>query len=217
MSSHTFKKIYRVYRDAVDIFGRKLSENEKKILLKEMKKNTSFNLESYKKTTVAAAIIGCSIGAASVALFNSIGFKLDKISTIVGITVPVATSFIFAVYPIFLSKGMYVKENKEIVLSKNPKESEIFHESLHFLQGKGIIKNSKNPELIPTAATALYSCMSIKHIDEVLHSAKLKILSIIYGSKYLEGYKLAKEILRIRDEYGERAAWDHLYDLSQKE
>ena len=112
---------------------------------------------------------------------------------------------------------MYVKENKEIVLSKNPKESEIFHESLHFLQGKGIIKNSKNPELIPTAATALYSCMSIKHIDEVLHSAKLKILSIIYGSKYLEGYKLAKEILRIRDEYGERAAWDHLYDLSQKE
>jgi hypothetical protein len=189
------EKVEKVYRDAINIFGRKLREDEKEILIKKMKNKTSFKLKQYKR-----AIIYTTVGlAVATAIFDP---------RTLGIIVP--SMFLF--FPAFFSGGAHLRLIGKIILPENPTDGTIFHECLHFLQDKGVIRCA-NRELIPTAAGLLYSSIKeIDFIDYILNKPILK--TILRLSGHYEGYKLAKEVFGIKRKYGEQASWDYLYNLS---
>lgn len=191
---YKMKIVEEGYRDALNIFGKKLSENEKNILIEKMKKRTKFNL-SFCNSLISVS----SLALLSLAGYNILHYGISYESIL---CVAVAATAIYSIATCTKACGRYIpKPFHLILLSKNPSKSEAFHEAIHFLADENVIKMNVMNEKIPTAASLLYKCIkydidaneAIEYTTEYMNK-KNPFNKIMFRS-HDNGYKLCKELL----------------------
>ena len=219
------KIVSEVYRDTVDIFAKKLNDDDKKILLKKMESRTYFSCLPNAFIYSSPALIGNALvfGMANSAIGVAFGAALLAVNT---------HTFYSTLKRLENREGLFDNVFGSIYFKDidrmsclfygyyGIKRETVFHEAVHFLEKEGIIKRKEGPGRegpMAMAAEMLYGGYSIERGTELMKAVSTGDRSRYRESgKYLKGCALGIEALKIRDAMGMTAAWDFLYDKSQQ-
>ena len=218
LSDKQLKQLDYPYRKAIDIFARKLSDDEKKLLLTEMKQKTEIiprwtewlRHEMWDEVKEIPAITAALAVPFSLASRKSIRRVL-----------PVAAAIAVGskLYNLFSNlsdgaEGNFYTDSNTIVLRPYVTKETAFHEAIHFLEGKEIIQDTD--EKISTAAEALFCGDTITNMNPEYNEEYQPIKYYCSDHDYDEGWKFAKTVLRLKRKRGEAVAWEFLYRTSQE-
>jgi hypothetical protein len=203
----SLNKIEPAYRDAIDKFGKKLSDYDKGILLKEMKSRTSFSkLPKILGCDLIQTGLGTGILAASGGNLAScaIGIPLSAYG-VFGLVKSIAAWN----YPCYFPKPVH-----RIFLT-HPDRKSAFHEAVHFMDGKEIIKNHDAIEGIAIAASMLYNGGEdyLNKLEEDMK--KMNPIVGLFANSHYRSIRVVNMISDIRNRMGTETAWDYLYFMAE--
>jgi len=203
----SLNKIEPAYKDAIRIFGKKLSEKGKADLLENMKGRTFFSKWSkIIRYDLAQVGIGAGIVAAGSGSLAScmLGIPLSAYG-VFGLTKSIA-SFNYSCY--------FPRPVHRVCLTYSDKES-AFHEAVHFMDGEEIIKNHDAVEGIAIAASMLYDGGEefLKKLKEDIE--RMNPMAGLLVNSHYKNMDIVNMISDIRNKTGTEAAWDYLYFMAE--
>jgi len=203
----SLNKIEPAYMDAIDKFGKKLSDYDKGILLKQMKKRTSF---SKLPKILKCDTIQTGFGAGIIAIGGG-----SFASCVIG--VPFATYGIMNFVRSMASWNhpCYFPGPVHRIFLTYPDSGSAFHEAIHFMAGEGVIRNEAAIEDIATAASLLYD--GGEGFRERLREegSKMNFIAELFAGSRYNALELVDTIIDIRKKSGTDAAWDYLCFLAE--
>jgi len=203
----SLNKIEPAYMDAIDKFGKKLSDYDKGILLKKMKSRTSF---SKWPKILQRDTIQTGLGAGIMAIGGG-----SLASCIIGIPLSAygAMNFVRSIavwnYPCYFPSPVH-----RIFLTY-PDRGSAFHEAVHFMAGEGVIRNEAAIEDIAVAASLLYDGGEgyRKRLRE--EGSRMNIIANLFAVSHYNALELVDTVIDIRKKSGTNAAWDYLCFLAE--
>ena len=195
------------YKDAIERFGRNLSDDEKRNILGHMQERTSFSkLPKILQCDMIQAGLGAGVLAAGSGNLAScvIGLPLSIYGAL-----NLARSIASWNYPCYFPKPVH-----RIFLT-HPSKKAAFHEAVHFLEGVKVIKNDAAIEGIAIAASMLYDGGE-RYLEKLREDIKeMNFIAGLFANSHYKSMGVVNMIEDARKRSGVDAAWDNLYFMSQ--